>query len=98
MRPPSGWRGQLLDAMRDALSGHSKLLDRPVVRMAGGNATDRGPIEPPAGQRRRQQQVAIRDGEITVAHSLEPEFLAASLGYPRVEMLHFPQMAGGAGL
>ena len=89
---------KFLDSVRDALSGLAKLLDRPVFGMAGGNATDRRAVEQAAGQRGRQQQVALSDGEITVAHSLEPEFRAGRLGYPRVEMLRLPQMAGGAGL
>ena len=89
---------QFLDLVGDSLSGLSKLFDGPVFGMTGGNSADRRAVEKPAGERGWQQQFALGDGEITVAHSLEPEFRAARLGYPRVQMLRFPQMAGGAGL
>lgn len=76
-----GWRQsksipESLDPIHDTLSGFVRLPDRPVVGMAGGNASDRHAVEQPAGQRGRRTASTLCSGRksgVVVVHGLTPD-------------------------
>ena len=54
-------------------------------------------IDQPLGQRRRQHQLALGDGNKTIAQAVEPELGTAGFRDPPIEMMRVLDMARGAG-
>ena len=90
--------GELIDPVRDALSGVAELLHGPVGGIALGDVLGRGVVDQPLGQAGREHELAVGDCDEAVAQCMEPEFRPARLANARIEMLDRFEMAGRAGL
>ncbi len=69
---------KVFNSICDALSRPRQLFDGPVFGMSCGDPSDGRAIEKTTGQRGRQQLIALSDGQVAIAHPLEPELRSAA--------------------
>ena len=79
--------GQDLDSVCNVLSRLAKLPESPVGCIAFGDVVGACMVDQPLGQRGRQHQLALGDGDETVAQAVGPELGAARLAIAGIEMV-----------
>ena len=92
-----GLKRQGLDPIGDLLRRLSKLGDGPVGGVSLGHVVGPGVVDQPLGERGRQHQLALGDGDEGVAEAVEPELGTAGLADAGVKMMRVLDVAGRAG-